>query len=139
MVAENNTVIRFSGVSLRMVSMSLRNPIFSISSASSRTASFSAPSFSVLLRIWSITLPGVPMTICAPLFSAFICGSMDAPPKMATTFMPGLNAAALFISSAACSASSRVGQRISTCTALLFAFAISTAGRPNAMVFPVPV
>ena len=111
-VAENKTVWRSSGVWARTDSISSRNPMFSISSASSNTIVRRCSSLRVRRRRWSKTLPGVPTTMFAPFFRAWICRSMLAPPYTATGFTHRLNFANLPISSQACMASSLVGQRI---------------------------
>ncbi len=65
-VAEKSRV-RLSGlVPFRMFSTSSINPILSISSASSRTAYFTAAREMLFLFIWSIIRPGVPTTISTP-------------------------------------------------------------------------
>ena len=64
-VAEKRMVCRSCGTSFRIVSISSRKPMLSISSASSRIIMCRLSSFSVPRRIWSITRPGVPTTICA--------------------------------------------------------------------------
>ena len=60
-VAENIIVWWFSGTFTNMVSISSRNPMSSISSASSSIIIFTVSIFNVRRRIWSITRPGVPM------------------------------------------------------------------------------
>ena len=53
--------------------------------------------------------------------------------------MPRLKSVSLWISSATWTASSRVGQRMSTCTAFKFGSVFSIAGIANAAVLPEPV
>ncbi len=53
--------------------------------------------------------------------------------------MPRLKSASLWNSSETCTASSRVGQRMSTCTAFRFGSVFSMAGMANAAVLPEPV
>ena len=64
---------------------------------------------------------------------------MGWPPYRQTMRMPALNWAISRISLVICSASSRVGARITACTSLLSVSMCSTIGIPKAKVFPVPV
>ena len=73
-VAEKSTVWRLA-LSLawfRMVSISSTNPMLSISSASSSTLNLSFSKESVLRSRWSLTRPGVPMTMSQPCLSALL-------------------------------------------------------------------
>ena len=138
MVAEKRRVCLSSGVSLSILVMSSTKPMSSISSASSRTTTWTYFSFRVPLSIWSITLPGVPTTTWTPFLRAFICLSIDVPPYMGSAIIL-LNFPSLFISSATCTASSLVGVSIMAWTLKLVLSSLSIIGIPNAAVFPVPV
>ena len=72
-VAENSATCLLSGVSARIVSTSSAKPIFSISSASSRTRKRSSLRSSVPFSRWSMMRPGVPTTTCTPRRSADSC------------------------------------------------------------------
>ena len=63
-MAENNNVWRFSGTNLIIDSISSKNPMFNISSASSNTNVSILSKRSVFLEMWSNKRPGVPTTIC---------------------------------------------------------------------------
>ena len=80
MVAENRRVCLFSGIALRMYSMSSMNPMSSILSASSRTITDTSERFRTFLLIMSLTRPGVPATMSHPCWSFLIWPSMLAPP-----------------------------------------------------------
>ena len=58
----------------------LDEPMSSISSASSRTKKRMSASFSVPRRMWSMTRPGVPTTICTPRCKPRNCRSYGWPP-----------------------------------------------------------
>src|SRR5579871_1449691 len=58
---------------------------------------------------------------------------------MGSAWMPRLNRASLWNSSATCTASSRVGHRMSTCTARKWGSVFSMAGTAKAAVLPEPV
>ena len=79
-VAENKRVWRASGTRLMIASMSSKNPMLSISSASSRIRVSMWLSLSALRLIKSSNRPGVPTTTCAPERNALICFSILDPP-----------------------------------------------------------
>ena len=79
-VAEKSNFCTCPGAFERIKSRSSLNPIESISSASSRTILSRLASKSFFLLIMSFVRPGVPITICGPLFKALIWVSMLAPP-----------------------------------------------------------
>ena len=79
-VAENNNVCFSSGVVSKIESISSRNPMFNISSASSKTVHVISLIFNALRLIKSIVRPGVPTTICGLSFNPLICFTMSAPP-----------------------------------------------------------
>lgn len=80
MVAENNHVFLESGVNSKMVSNSSLNPMFSISSASSKTKYLIWSNFNALRLTKSINRPGVAITTCRGRLSWLICVEMFAPP-----------------------------------------------------------
>ena len=61
--AQNEQAARQSGVSAKIVSTSSAKPIFSISSASSRTRKRNSDRSSVRFSRWSMMRPGVPTTM----------------------------------------------------------------------------
>ena len=138
-VAENSTVCRSSGMYSSTVSISSRNPILSISSASSNTMVFTSSHLIVLRLKWSITRPGVPIIIWAPPFKERICFTMSCPPYTGSTFTPCMYLARLRTSSATWIASSLVGQRTIACVFLLWGSTFINRGIPKAAVLPVPV
>ena len=139
MVAENITVCLSWGSWLKIVSISSKNPMFSISSASSSTTVWMWAGLMVFLRMWSITRPGVPMTICTPSFRERICLTISWPPYTGSTFTPCMYLARRRISSATWIASSLVGQRAMAWSFLFLGSIFSSRGMPKAAVFPVPV
>ena len=140
MVAENRTVcLPSSGIYSKIVSISSRNPMFSISSASSKTIVLTASQRIVFLRRWSMTRPGVPIMICAPPFNALIWRLISCPPYTGRIFTPCIYLLNLRISSDTWIASSLVGERMITCVFLLFGSTLWSTGIPKDAVFPVPV
>jgi hypothetical protein len=116
MVAEKKTVCRSFGASFKMVSMSSRKPMLSITSASSR------------MTILTVSEPqrAAPHVIhdAARRADDDLRALLQAPELALVGLaavnrqrvMPRLKSASLWISSETWMASSRVGQRISTCT-----------------------
>ena len=139
MVAEKRTVWRSSGASFKIVSISSRNPMFSISSASSSTIVWRLSKRKVRRRRWSITRPGVPITSCTPPFKERICFPISCPPYTGRILMPCINLLSLRISSATWIASSLVGHRMIACSFRFFGSIFWRSGIPKAAVFPVPV
>ena len=139
MVAENSTVWCSPGIYSNTVSMSSRNPIFNISSASSKTMVWTKSGRMVFLRRWSIKRPGVPIIICTPPFRALIWREMSCPPYTGSTFTPCIYFASLRISSATWMASSLVGDKIKTCVFRKDGSTFCKIGIPKAAVLPVPV
>ena len=66
MVAEKSATWRCAGMCSSTHSTSSMKPMRSISSASSSTRARNPSTARVPLRMWSITLPGVPTTTCTP-------------------------------------------------------------------------
>ena len=94
--------------------------------------------FKFPLFIWSLILPGVPITICTLCLSSLTCSLKGCFPKTAAhlTFfiLPILD-----ISSLTCNASSLVGTRTN---AVIFPSSTLTSlqiGTPKLAVFPLPV
>ena len=138
-VAEKRTVCLSSGVSVRIVSISSRNPISSISSASSNITIDTESNLTVFLLIWSITRPGVPTIICTPDFKDLICLTISCPPYTGNTLMSLMYLASFLISSATCTASSLVGQSTIACGFLTSGLIFCNIGIEYAAVLPVPV
>ena len=109
-VALNNQVLSRAGVFFKMNSISSWKPMFSISSASSKTTYLICSRLMAFLSIKSIKRPGVATTICTPLFKSRICNPIDAPPYTATTEMPVMYFLKSSISFTICMHSSLVGQ-----------------------------
>ena len=137
-VAENNNVWRWSGTAFKIDSMSSKNPMFNISSASSKTKVLTFDKLIVPRLMWSIKRPGVPTTMWAPWLKPLIWRRISAPPKTACTLTrlsrPNLNS-----SSCVWIANSRVGETTSACTWLLSVSIMFKIGNPKAAVLPVPV
>ncbi len=121
-----------------MLSISSTKPISSISSASSRTNSRTSLSLRVLRLMWSIILPGVPTTIGAPVFRAFICLSIECPPTTARA-LRFMYFPIRLMSSVTCSASSLVGAKIIAWGKRKLGSTACRIGIAKAAVFPVPV
>ena len=138
-VAEKSRVCRFCGTFFKINSMSSRNPMSSIWSASSSTTVATSLSASVRRSRWSMTRPGVPITIWTPWWSARSWRSIGWPPYTGSTTIRGMCARRFENSSAIWIASSRVGQSTIACTTRFEGSIFSMMGIPNAAVFPVPV
>mmetsp|Transcript_12283 Transcript_12283/g.31175 ORF Transcript_12283/g.31175 Transcript_12283/m.31175 type:complete len:225 (-) Transcript_12283:567-1241(-) len=80
MVAENRSVWCFCVIFLRISSIESANPMFNISSASSRMTNSTACKFRVPRLMWSMIRPAVPTTTSTPRLRAFSCGAYGAPP-----------------------------------------------------------
>ena len=139
MVAENMPRFLRLGILSRMRVTSWMKPMSSMRSASSSTTV--CTSFTVTVRrfMWSDRRPGVATTIWGLRLRALICLPIGSPPYRHTTRSPSWHTATSRSSSVICMASSRVGARISACTASLSRSMRSMMGRPKAMVLPVPV
>src|SRR2546426_619873 len=139
-VAENSIVWRLTGSAARMRRTSGANPMSSIRSASSSTSTSSREKSTCPRSMWSRRRPGVATTMSAPCFSARVCGSIPTPPYTAAavtrTCRPYVRALCN-----TCSASSRVGTRISARSACPLSPPASRwrIGSMNAAVLPVPV
>ena len=138
-VAENITVCLSSDVPARIVSISSRNPMSSISSASSNTTIFTSSNLTVFLLIWSMTRPGVPTIIWTPFFKDLICLTISCPPYTGSTLMSLIYLASFLISSATWIASSLVGHKTTACGFLSSGSMLISSGIEYAAVFPVPV
>ena len=138
-VALNNQVLSRTGVFLSINSISSWKPMFSISSASSRTTYLICSRLIAFLSIRSINRPGVATTICTPLLRSRICKPIEAPPYTATTETPDMYFLKSSISFTICIHNSLVGQTTSACGYFAAASIICSNGRPKAAVLPVPV
>ena len=143
-VAENINVRRCAGAAPSISSSSSRNPIFSISSASSRTTALSMLRSREPRLIWSHRRPGVPTTICAPRPRALRSVRISMPPTHVASRAP----VSLYSHSSSrftCKASSRVGAITTAkgaCVGAKLLFSPSKVGaraKPKATVLPEPV
>ena len=143
-VADSISVCRPGGNASRIAARSSRNPMSSMSSASSTTTQPRFAVTRVLRAIWSRSRPGVPTTMSSPRASAARSAAISAPPVQQPMRAP-VAANSQPSSRPTCVASSRVGVRI---TARGPAVATKRpsgsnsrrpSARPMATVFPDPV
>ena len=139
MVAENMSIFLSPGTCVRISRMSSRNPMLSISSASSRMTVCTSSSFTSPRLIRSIRRPGVATTTCTPLRSVRIWLSMLEPPYTGRIFRLSIYFEKSAKSPAICRQSSLVGAIIRACGTRRLKSTRCSTGRPNAAVFPVPV
>ena len=140
MVAEKSSVLRSPDSMPSKISFMLsENPMFNISSASSRTTFFTLSSFAAPRFIRSMSRPGVATITWAPCLSECIWFCIDVPPYTGTTLSPPIYLPKSFRSSEICRHSSRVGDRMSACVERSDGSIFCNTGIPYAAVLPVPV
>ena len=142
-VALKSQVFIVSGDFSKTSLTSSRNPMLSISSASSRTKVFNESNFTSPLLARSISLPGVATKTSTPL-RMVLCWSLTEEPPYTARSLKFLDFAPYFsISPVICIHNSLVGERIKAAGHLGSAagrsLRICKSGSPNAAVFPVPV
>ncbi len=140
-VAEKNRVWRIRGMMETMRSTSGMNPMSSIRSASSITSSLQSAIRMRPRSNRSSSRPGVATSTSTPFSSAALCSSMLSPP-MSSAWVRLRYFPYFTNCSATCSASSRVGSRMSERGMRALArepLRMSIIGRVKPAVLPVPV
>ncbi len=138
-VAEKNSVWRCSGTYFRMRRISGKKPMSHIWSASSSTSTSRLRKLTWPSPMRSSKRPGQATKISVPRLSAAICGPLPTPPY-AVILRMRVNLPNCTADSWICSASSRVGARISARVwRNLPVVNLLRIGNKNAAVLPVPV
>mmetsp|Transcript_30032 Transcript_30032/g.77641 ORF Transcript_30032/g.77641 Transcript_30032/m.77641 type:complete len:254 (-) Transcript_30032:37-798(-) len=140
-VAENSSVCRLAGAMRTISFTSSANPISSRRSASSSTrVARSSRWKDWLLRRWSISRPGVATTISGAERSVAACTASERPPTTSATRV-SVNWPRRSTMECTCTASSRVGARISTAgpPAGVAPMLACSAGSRKPSVLPEPV
>ena len=141
MVALNKRFCRFAGSCAITRRTSCTKPMSSMRSASSSTNTSSCASFTYPCPIRSFRRPGVAVSTSTPRCSAATCGACPTPPKI-TVCARGRYLPYRAKLSSICSASSRVGVRMSARMGRPGARDAASRckmGSANAAVLPVPV
>jgi hypothetical protein len=136
-VALTITVWQLNGRYLYMSYTWDLKPWLSISSASSNISNLILVGFKCCSFIMWKTRPGVPLTRCTPISNLAMSSETDVPPKQACACtLSGLPRASA--TRCVCYANSLVGDKTSTCGALIPISIFCSAPRQNTAVFPVP-